>query len=224
MDWLVWQLVDSALPTGSFAHSLGLEAAWQQGGVDAASLPRFVRDVLAHAGRSALPFVTAGHRTPDGPGKNDTIDAIDARCDAFLTGVVANRASRTQGRAWLATMERAFPRPPVQALCRQVRSGSLARHYAPLFGATLRALEVDRPTTQRMFLYTTCRSTLSAAVRLGVIGTTDAQRLIARSAGDLERTFDRCSTLGVDDAAQTAPLIDLWQSAHDRLYSRLFQS
>jgi urease accessory protein UreF len=30
--------------------------------------------------------------------------------------------------------------------------------------------------------------------------------------------------LSMDDAAQTAPLIDLWQASHDRLYSRLFQS
>ena len=31
-------------------------------------------------------------------------------------------------------------------------------------------------------------------------------------------------SIGGDDLEQTAPLIDLWQSAHDRLYSRLFQS
>ena len=33
-DWLTWQVVDSAFPTGAFAHSYGLEAAWQQGEVD----------------------------------------------------------------------------------------------------------------------------------------------------------------------------------------------
>ena len=33
-DWLTWQIVDSAFPTGVFAHSWGLEAAWQQGEVD----------------------------------------------------------------------------------------------------------------------------------------------------------------------------------------------
>ena len=42
-DWLAWQVVDSAFPTGAFAHSWGLEAAWQQGEVeDVAALRRFL--------------------------------------------------------------------------------------------------------------------------------------------------------------------------------------
>ena len=27
-SWLVWQIADSGFPTGGFAHSGGLEAAW----------------------------------------------------------------------------------------------------------------------------------------------------------------------------------------------------
>jgi urease accessory protein UreF len=34
----------------------------------------------------------------------------------------------------------------------------------------------------------------------------------------------RCRAFRVDDLGQPAPLIELWQGAHDRLYSRLFQS
>src|SRR5438034_1216061 len=85
-------------------------------------------------------------------------------------------------------------------------------------------LEAALPNAQRLFLFGVCRGVLSAAVRLGIVGTTDAQRLLAESAGDLDRTLLRSAALTMDEAAQTAPLIDLWQSSHDRLYSRLFQS
>ncbi len=43
-EWLTWQIVDSAFPTGAFAHSCGLESAWQQGEVeDLGALDRFLR-------------------------------------------------------------------------------------------------------------------------------------------------------------------------------------
>jgi urease accessory protein len=241
MDWTLWQIADSAFPTGGFAHSFGLEAAWQHGAVDATTLASFVHDALGQAGHGALPFVSAGHaavgRAPrldsgrassaptPAPAKPApaTLAAVDARCDAFLLNVVANRASRTQGRAWLATFERTFPKPAVRAFCAEARLAP-ARHYAPLVGAGLRAIDVSLDAAQRLFLFSVCRGTLSAAVRLGLAGTTDSQRLLAECAGDLDRTLTVCGGLSMDDAAQVAPLLDLYQSAHDRLYSRLFQS
>jgi len=208
--WLVWQLVDSAFPAGGFAHSYGLEAAWQQGEVDAASLPDFVRDGIAQAGHSGLPFVMAAY--DDG----DSVALVDERCDAFLRNPVANRASRVQGRAWAGTVGRSFPGVTVPP------AGH--RHFAPIFGATLRVLGVERNEVARMFLFGVARGTLSAAVRLGVVGTNEGQRILAERADDLDRTIRRCRHLAIDDAAQTSPLIDLWQASHDRLYSRLFQS
>ena len=222
--WLVWQLVDSAFPAGGFAHSYGLEAAWQQGEVDAASLPAFVRDSIAQAGHSGLPFVLAGYDATQtaalAAGAAVTVAPgavlIDERCDAFLRNPVANRASRVQGRAWAGTIARSFPSVDVRAVG--------CRHFAPLFGATLRALGVERDETARMFLFGAARGTLSAAVRLGIVGTNEAQRVLSERSEDLDRTIRRCGDLAIDDAAQTSPLIDLWQASHDRLYSRLFQS
>lgn len=216
--WRVWQLVDSAFPAGGFAHSFGLEAAWQQGEVDAASLPAFVRDLVVQAGQSALPFVLAAFD------EVDRLFAIDERQDAFLRNGVANRASRVQGRAWLGTIERSFPLAHVRGFCDGVKARPGARHFAPVFGATLAVLDVDRDTAASMFLFGVARGTLSAAVRLGIAGTTDAQRMLSECADALDRTTARCHDLTIDDAAQTAPLVDLWQASHDRLYSRLFQS
>ena len=216
--WLEWQLADSAFPAGGFAHSSGLESAWQQGEVNAGSLDRFVRDAVSQAGRGSLPFVLAAH---DEPGE---LGVIDARYDAFLRNPVANRASRVQGRAWIGTVERSFPRPEIRSMCEAVRAESKARHHAPIFGVSLRTLGIDRQAAARLYLFGVCRGTLSAAVRLGIVGTTEGQRLLAERAGDLDRTLAASLTLTVDEAAQTAPLADLWQASHDRLYSRLFQS
>lgn len=217
-SWRVWQLADSAFPAGGFAHSSGLEAAWQQGEVTAASLARFVRDAVMQAASGSLPFVMGAHDD------SDALAALDGRCDAFLRNPVANRASRVQGRAWIGTVERSFPRPEIRALCDSVRSSSPARHHAPIFGASLGALGVDREAVARLFLFGVCRGTLSAAVRLGITGTTDAQRLLDERADDLDRALAMGIAIAVEDAAQTAPLADLWQASHDRLYSRLFQS
>jgi urease accessory protein len=218
LNWLIWQLADSAFPAGGFAHSYGLEAAWQQGDVDASSLPAFVRDGIVQAGRGGLPFVMAAFDDPD------SLLVIDERCDAFLRNPVANRASRVQGRAWIGTVERSFPREGVRCLTAAVRARPGHRHFGPVFGATLRALGIERPDAARLFLFGTARGTLSAAVRLGVTGTTDAQRILSERSDDLDRTIERCGELAIDDAAQTSPLIDIWQGAHDRLYSKLFQS
>src|SRR5512138_3970302 len=123
--WLVLQLSDSAFPAGGFAHSFGLEAAWQQGEVTAASLPGFVRDAVAQAAQGALPFAMAAFDDPV------NVAVIDERCEVFLRNPVANRASRVQGRAWLGTVERSFPAQAVRALCEAARSRSGARHFAP---------------------------------------------------------------------------------------------
>jgi urease accessory protein len=218
MTWLIWQLVDSAFPAGGFAHSYGLEAAWQQGEVDAASLPVFVRDAIAQAGHSGLPFALAAFDDPA------SVALVDERCDAFLRNPVANRASRVQGRAWLGTVERSFPRADVRQAVADIRTRSRCRHFTPIFGATLSALSVDRSDAARLFLFGAARGALSAAVRLGITGTTDAQRILSERSEDLDRTIRQCRDLTIDDAAQTSPLIDLWQASHDRLYSRLFQS
>ena len=43
-------------------------------------------------------------------------------------------------------------------------------------------------------------------------------------AAELETVLKHTQKLDVDNLAQTAPVIDLLQSTHDRLYSRLCQS
>lgn len=216
-DALVWQLVDSAFPTGAFAHSLGLESAWQHGEVASRDdLRRFVEATILQAARGALPLVNAAHREPS------RLAEWDALNDAFLTNAVANRASRQQGRTLLASAARIWPSPALDTV--QAQLPHLCAHAAPMTGVVCSTLGVSLETTQRVVLFVAARGVLSAAVRLGVTGSYDAQRLQSECAGWSATVLARYRDAGPADLAQTAPFIDILQGAHDRLYSRLFQS
>jgi urease accessory protein len=216
-EWLIWQMADSAFPAGGFAHSSGLEAAWQSGEVTgAAGLDRFVRDTIEQAGRGGLPLVTAAHAAPE------RLATFDDQADAFLINAVANRASRVQGRALASTCARIWPLPPLRDL--EAQAKSLHGHHAPLVGAAGRALSIPVDVSQRLFLFQAVRVVIAAAVRLGIVGPYEAQRLQCDCADLLNAVHARCRALDERQVTQTAPLIDLLQSTHDRLYSRLFQS
>jgi urease accessory protein len=220
--WLVLQLADSAFPTGGFAHSAGLEAAAALGEVGgAAGLRGFCAEALWQVGLGALPFVRAAHGAA---GDLAVLGALDARCHAFLSSHVANRGSRTQGRAFAATVARVFPRPALVALDEALRAKALHGHLAPVFGAALAALEVEVAEAQRLFLHQSLRGVTSAAVRLGLAGPHEAQRMQHELAPLADEVLARCGAIPVEDAAQPAPLLDLFGATHDRLYARLFQS
>lgn len=216
-DWLVWQIVDSAFPTGAFAHSWGLESAWQQGEIaDVDALRRFLQASIQQTAYAALPLMNATYRRP-GEWRD-----LDSLADAFLTNTVANRASRVQGRTLTATAARVWPSDGMAAIVSKADEGYA--HVAPLSGVVFRAIGLPLDTAQKVMLFGTARGVMSAAVRLGVVGSYHAQRLQFEAGHGLEVLLGRCRHLDADDVCQTAPLVDLLQAAQDRLYSRLFQS
>ncbi len=211
--WLIWQLADSAFPTGGFAHSGGLEAAAHNGEIrDRTDLREWLRASLRQVGRAALPFVNAAHAEPR------RLPELDTLCDAFTNNHVANRASRLQGRAFLLAAERIFGVRPVELPV------GLKGHLAPVFGAVLRLLEVDADTTRRLFIFQHLRSVVAAAVRLNLVGPMEGQVIQRELSADAEAVAEQAQALRETDLAQTAPLLDLCQGTQDRLYSRLFQS
>jgi urease accessory protein len=216
-DWLAWQVIDSAFPTGAFAHSWGLEAAWQHGEVDGLdSLRLFLDASIQQAGYASMPLVNAAYLAPD------RLEALDELAEAFLINPVANRTSRVQGRTLVATARRIWPSTALADL--QARAEATRAHVAPLSGAVFLAIGLPLPTAQKVVLYGAARGVLAAAVRLGIAGSYEAQRMQFECGPRLDLLAERCGGLRECDLAQTAPVLDLLQSRHDRLYSRLFQS
>jgi urease accessory protein len=220
-DWLVWQLADSAFPSGGFAHSAGLEAAVQLGVVfECETFARFLQNVLIQMGRGPAYFARAAWLAPEDFG------AIDQDCDLFLNNHVANRSSRAQGKALLASASKAFAdvaaddSPARWALA--VRQERLAGHQAPAFGLVARAIGIPFDQMKDLFLFIQLRGCISAAVRLGIVGPIQAQQIQANLAAKPSATAftdsPECRPVQIN------PVLDLMQMTQDRLYSRLFQS
>jgi len=217
--WTLWQLLDSAFPTGGFAHSGGVEAAWQHGLIRGGpELLDFTRAALRQTASGAAPVVLAVLASPG------DFAGIDAFYHANLTQHVANRASRAQGRALLATASATFGHADLRTAADRVRTDRLAGHLPTAFGLTTAALGLSAQSAASAFLFATGRGMLSAAVRLGIVGPLEGQRLQAQLSSEAASLTDAALRRQVAEISQTAPVLDLLQASQDRLYSRLFQS
>jgi urease accessory protein len=214
VSFLLLQLVDGAFPSGGFAHSAALEPSLHLRGIG--DLEPYVDEVLWQTGRSTLPFVRRASEAPT------ELAALDRLFDATTTSHVANRASRAQGRALAGSAGRIFEREDVLRIGEHARSGPA--HHAPIFGALFGALGMTTAETQVAWLHGVLRGVLSAAVRLGVTGPLEAQQIQWTRTEVLGRILVSCAELAVEDAATTAPLVELFGALHDRLDGRLFQS
>jgi len=218
-SFLVWQLADSAFPSGGFAHSGGLEAAWKYGQIKtSAALIQFLETSLHQLRHSSLPFVKAAFH------KEAALPELDALCDAFTANHVANRASRAQGQAFLNSCRRIFALQAIDELRNLVLAASLPGHFAPLFGAIVRELSLPLRETVNLFVFLQLRSWISAAVRLNIVGPLEAQAIQHQLTREAQQAAANPEQLRLDAIAQTAPLLDLFQGSHYRIYSRLFQS
>lgn len=99
-------------------------------------------------------------------------------------------------------------------------------HFAPLWAVVAHAMGVAERETAYVFILNHAKAVVSAAVRASVMGPYQAQGLLASGwlRGEIERVMDENWDVGVEDAGQTVPAIDLWMGRHEKLYSRIFNS
>lgn len=99
-------------------------------------------------------------------------------------------------------------------------------HFAPIWAVVTRALDIPIRDSAKVFLLNHAKAVLSAAVRASVVGPYQAQAVLASGwlRGEIEDLMERNWHVGIEDAGQGVPAMDLWVGRHEMLYSRIFNS
>lgn len=216
-ELLIW--LSPAFPIGSFAYSQGLEAAVARGAIsDAVSLREWLASLTTHGAlRNDLIILSLVRRTADDRG----IGALAELSAAMQPSRERAEEALTQGQAFLAAYRagwsgnetREFAAPAETPITLPVAVGLASRAHALPLEATLIAYATAFQT-----------NLVSAAIRLGVIGQFDGQRVLAELLPELRAACVFATKAGEDDLGSATFAADLASIAHETQLTRLFRS
>jgi urease accessory protein len=214
-------LVDSSIPTGSFAYSYGLESSITFGLIRTqAELRNFLYSHLQQVGSLELPFITSCFQL------GVTADLLPAaqEYEALLLVPALHKASVVQGRSWLKLLVSFYPEADIPAISQWFARHELPLHFTLIFALGLQKAGFTQDQAQTMYLHMLLRDQLSAAIRLGFLGPMEGHQLQHDFYAVFEHIVAAQAGKTYAQATRSAFVLDAAQVLHDDIYSKLFQN
>ena len=214
---LIW--FSPAFPVGAFAYSHGLEAAVEAGFVsDAASLQDWLGALLQHGGaRNDAILFTHAFRAGQGGGAAEL-----AEVNALALALAGSRErlleTASQGNAFVTAARAAWPCAALEGL----PEGGIA--YPVAAACACAGHDIALPAALQAFVLGFISSLVSAAMRLGAIGQTDGQRVLAALLPRARGLAQEAQDSALDDLGGCAFNSDIAAMRHETQYSRLFRT
>ena len=236
--WAAYMLADSSMPTGSFAHSSGLEAAAQLGIIgNEEELQTFIQAATRSTMQVMTPFLIEGHnlalKTID---TNEIVDGeewilLEQQMQSILSSnAPACAASLDQGKSLARVASQWLKEEGIEKS--KFPAFDHCNHVAPIMGAVGALLGLDETQVAHLFGYCIARDMVSAAVRLSLVGPLASVKLLDRVQWSAEDGW-KASLISMKEngkdsplaaAAASAPIIEAIHPCHDLLQTRLFRS
>ncbi|HMN72894.1 MAG TPA: urease accessory protein UreF [Rhodoblastus sp.] len=216
----IW--LSPSFPVGAFAYSHGLEWAAEAGDVrDETSLVAWLVDLVecGSARTDAILLATAMRATS----ARDATALADVNDLALALAPSSERRleSAQQGRSFQAAVAAAWSKPAVE-WAGETLADEIA--YPVAVGIACAAHDVPHLRACEAFALCFVANLVSAAVRLGVIGQTQGQRVLAALAGPVAALGAVAAEASLDELGSAAFRSDIASMRHETQYSRLFRS
>jgi urease accessory protein len=219
------QLSDSFFPSGSFTLSHGLEALVATNQLKSSKeLQTFLQLLLRN--KIGTTDVVALIHAYQGS-KNNNLDAVrEADRQLFAQTAIATTRETQQksGRALLMVASSTWEDEQLEILNRDAARKTIQCLHPIIFAVVARVAGLRERDTVLAFLHSFVTGLLGAAIRLGVLGHIQAQKILLELASDLENTWQTAKSLSLEEMYSSTPAIDLAQMQHQRLSRRLFAS
>lgn len=216
------QLSDSALPTGGFSHSFGMETFLERGLIDgeasfASWLSQFVSIQLTYSDGFALRLAYEASSV-------DEIARVDRMIAAAALPREVREAGTKMGARMLAIAGTVAPGARLAGYAADVGSGRCAGNPAVAFGVAGRQLGVPLEELLASYLFTAVTSLTQNAIRAIPIGQDAGQRVLLGTHPKIMDAVHRIQALDADDFGITAPGLEIAQMRHERQRVRMFMS
>jgi urease accessory protein len=212
-------------PIGAFSYSHGLETAVASGKVhDRETLRRWIAAILTNgAGRMDADTLRDAHRAAS-QRDLEALTAVNRRGVVFRATSEMALETTAQGEAFLSTCRAAWPEPFLDRWAEMLGQGGEAPCHAAAVGAAAARADISPGWAMTAYLHAMAANLVLAGLRLGIVGQTDGQRIIATLEPVVGTAVTRALTRDSSVFGGAALAVDLASMAHETQYSRLFRS
>jgi len=214
--WLL-QANDTAYPSGSYAHSYGLEELVEAGVVKTAGdLEAFLdQQILPALLTFEIPMFARAHAAAVS-GDAAELLRLDAELDAWRVPAELRDASRRIGSQRLELLAKLDPQP----LVHELRGSSPRCHHLVVTALELASVPLEQAA--RAFAFQMIAGLTAASMKLMRIGQTACQQIARRTLATLGGKID--ASLHQPADGWFNPLIEIASLRHARAHARLFIS
>ncbi|MBG0741384.1 urease accessory protein UreF [Paeniglutamicibacter antarcticus] len=234
------QLSDSALPTGAFSHSFGLEVYLARGVVHdensfAAWLRQFIGQQLVYSDGLAIRLTdeALGGAGSSGAGARCTgLDSprfeevweLDRQVTAQALPLQLRGAGIKMGLRMLEIGMGIFPSAALDAYQEQIKSGRCTGNAGVAFALTAHGLRIPLSQMLAAYFFSTATTLTQNAVRAIPLGQSAGQRVLRLIHDDVTAAAATVMTLEAGDLGAVAPGLEIAQMRHEYQRARMFMS